>query len=415
LTLSDAVVGLDIGTSRIRAVIGEISDTGVLQITGVGTSSSNGLRKGVVVNIENTVRSISQAVEAAEMMSGIEVSRCMIGIGGTHIDGLNSRGVVAVTGKGRDNREIGQDDITRVIDAAKAVVIPMDRQVLHVIPQSYIVDEQKGVKDPRNMIGVRLESEVHIVTGSVTSVQNMVKCVNRASLNVDEYMLHALAAVKSVMTEEERELGSILIDLGGGTTDVLIMADGAPLLTAVIPAGGIQVTNDISIVKGISVETAERIKLDTGCCWLPLIEENEEVILPGVGGRPPVVIPRSEIAEIIQPRMAEIFSMVMEKISSVSKKRQLSGNVILTGGGALLPGVVELASEIFNTQAVRMGIPGNFGGLTGEYRSPDYATVLGLVLSASERRRVLEGESGPSDTQSRPVITRIRGWLKEFF
>jgi len=413
--LSDAVVGLDIGTSRIRAVIGEISDTGVLQITGVGTSSSNGLRKGVVVNIENTVRSISQAVEAAEMMSGIEVSRCMIGIGGTHIDGLNSRGVVAVTGKGRDNREIGQDDITRVIDAAKAVVIPMDRQVLHVIPQSYIVDEQKGVKDPRNMIGVRLESEVHIVTGSVTSVQNMVKCVNRASLNVDEYMLHALAAVKSVMTEEERELGSILIDLGGGTTDVLIMADGAPLLTAVIPAGGIQVTNDISIVKGISVETAERIKLDTGCCWLPLIEENEEVILPGVGGRPPVVIPRSEIAEIIQPRMAEIFSMVMEKISSVSKKRQLSGNVILTGGGALLPGVVELASEIFNTQAVRMGIPGNFGGLTGEYRSPDYATVLGLVLSASERRRVLEGESGPSDTQSRPVITRIRGWLKEFF
>jgi len=361
------------------------------------------------------VRSISQAVEAAEMMSGIEVSRCMIGIGGTHIDGLNSRGVVAVTGKGRDNREIGQDDITRVIDAAKAVVIPMDRQVLHVIPQSYIVDEQKGVKDPRNMIGVRLESEVHIVTGSVTSVQNMVKCVNRASLNVDEYMLHALAAVKSVMTEEERELGSILIDLGGGTTDVLIMADGAPLLTAVIPAGGIQVTNDISIVKGISVETAERIKLDTGCCWLPLIEENEEVILPGVGGRPPVVIPRSEIAEIIQPRMAEIFSMVMEKISSVSKKRQLSGNVILTGGGALLPGVVELASEIFNTQAVRMGIPGNFGGLTGEYRSPDYATVLGLVLSASERRRVLEGESGPSDTQSRPVITRIRGWLKEFF
>ncbi|MBN1616698.1 MAG: cell division protein FtsA [Spirochaetales bacterium] len=413
--MSDAVVGLDIGTSRIRAVIGEISDTGVLQITGVGTSSSNGLRKGVVVNIENTVRSISQAVEAAEMMSGIEVSRCMIGIGGTHIDGLNSRGVVAVTGKGRDNREIGQDDITRVIDAAKAVVIPMDRQVLHVIPQSYIVDEQKGVKDPRNMIGVRLESEVHIVTGSVTSVQNMVKCVNRASLNVDEYMLHALAAVKSVMTEEERELGSILIDLGGGTTDVLIMADGAPLLTAVIPAGGIQVTNDISIVKGISVETAERIKLDTGCCWLPLIEENEEVILPGVGGRPPVVIPRSEIAEIIQPRMAEIFSMVMEKISSVSKKRQLSGNVILTGGGALLPGVVELASEIFNTQAVRMGIPGNFGGLTGEYRSPDYATVLGLVLSASERRRVLEGESGPSDTQSRPVITRIRGWLKEFF
>jgi cell division protein FtsA len=409
------VVGLDIGTSRIRALIGEISDTGVFQITGVGTSPSTGLRKGVVVNIENTVRAIAQAVEAAEMMSGIEVTRCMIGIGGTHIDGLNSRGVVAVTGKGRDNREIGQEDINRVIDAAKAVVIPMDRQVLHVIPQSYIVDEQKGVRDPRNMIGVRLEAEVHIITGSVTSVQNMVKCVNRASLSVDEYMMHSLAAVKSVMTQEERELGSILIDLGGGTTDVLVMADGAPLLTAVLPVGGIQVTNDVSIVKGISVETAERIKLDAGCCWLPLIEENEEVILPGVGGRPPVVIPRAEICEIVQPRMAEIFTMVKEKIAPVTKSRQLSGNVILTGGGANLPGAVELACEIFGTQAVRIGIPGNFGGLTGEYRSPDYATVLGLVLAAYERRKEEIPETRPEETAAKPVIGRIRGWLKEFF
>lgn len=409
------MVGLDIGTSRIRALIGEISDTGVFQITGVGTSPSTGLRKGVVVNIENTVRAIAQAVEAAEMMSGIEVTRCMIGIGGTHIDGLNSRGVVAVTGKGRDNREIGQEDINRVIDAAKAVVIPMDRQVLHVIPQSYIVDEQKGVRDPRNMIGVRLEAEVHIITGSVTSVQNMVKCVNRASLSVDEYMMHSLAAVKSVMTQEERELGSILIDLGGGTTDVLVMADGAPLLTAVLPVGGIQVTNDISIVKGISVETAERIKLDAGCCWLPLIEENEEVILPGVGGRPPVVIPRAEICEIVQPRMAEIFTMVKEKIAPVTKSRQLSGNVILTGGGANLPGAVELACEIFGTQAVRIGIPGNFGGLTGEYRSPDYATVLGLVLAAYDRRKEEIPESRPEEATAKPVIGRIRGWLKEFF
>lgn len=413
--MSEVVVGLDIGTSRIRAVIGEISDTGVFQITGVGTSPSTGLRKGVVVNIENTVRAISQAIEASELMSGIEVDRCMIGIGGTHIDGLNSRGVVAVTGKGRDNREIGQEDINRVIDAAKAVVIPMDRQVIHVIPQSYIVDEQRGVKDPRNMIGVRLEAEVHIITGSVTSVQNLVKCVNRASLAVDEYMFHALAAVKSVMSEEERELGSILIDLGGGTTDVLIIADGAPLLTAVLPVGGIQVTNDISIVKGISVETAERIKLDAGCCWMPLIEENEEVILPGVGGRPPVVIPRSEICEIVQPRMAEIFGMVKDKISAVTKSRQLSGNVIITGGGALLPGIVELASEIFQTQAVRIGIPGNFGGLTGEYRSPDYATVLGLVLDAQERREAVPQENAPHERKMKPGLERIKLWFKEFF
>lgn len=413
--MSDVVVGLDLGTCRIRAVIGEYSASGVFQITGVGTSPSTGLRKGVVVNIENTVRAVSQAIEAAEMMSGIEVTHCMIGIGGTHLDGLNSRGVVAVTGKGRDNREIGQEDINRVIDAAKAVVIPMDRQVIHVIPQSYIVDEQRGVKDPRNMIGVRLEAEVHIITGSVTSVQNMVKCVNRASLSVDEYMFHALAAVKSVMTEEERELGSILIDLGGGTTDVIVMADGAPLLTAVLPVGGIQVTNDVSIVKGISVETAERIKLDAGCCWLPLIEENEEVILPGVGGRPPVVIPRSEICEIIQPRMAEIFSMIKDKTASVTRSRQLSGNLIITGGGALLPGVVELASEIFNTQAVRIGIPGNFGGLTSEYRSPDYATVLGLVLRSFERRSIEQPEQHSHERIEKPVIGRIKLWLKEFF
>ncbi len=413
--MSDVIVGLDIGTSRVRAIIGECAPGGVLEITGVGTSPSTGLRKGVVVNIENTVRAVAQAVEAAEMMSGVEATRCVIGIGGTHIDGLNSRGVVAVTGKGRDNREIGQEDINRVIDAAKAVVIPMDRQVIHVVPQSYIVDEQRGVKDPRNMIGVRLEAEVHIVTGSVTSVQNMVKCVNRANLAVDEYMLHALAAVRAVMTEEERELGSVLVDLGGGTTDVLVIADGAPLLTAVLPVGGIQVTNDISIVKGVSAETAERIKLDAGCCWLPLIEESEEVIIPGVGGRPPVVIPRSEICEIVQPRLAEILTMAREKVDSVSRTRQLSGNVVLTGGGALMPGVVELAGEIFGTQAVRIGVPGSFGGLTGEYRSPDYATVLGLVLDAHDRRKSAPVEEGAAEPGARPVVDRIKDWLKEFF
>lgn len=413
--MSEVVVGLDIGTSRIRAVIGEISEAGVFQITGVGTSPSTGLRKGVVVNIENTVRAVSQAVEAAEMMSGIEATRCLIGVGGTHIDGLNSRGVVAVTGKGRDNREIGSEDISRVIDAAKAVVIPMDRQVIHVIPQSYIVDEQRGVKDPRNMIGVRLEAEVHIITGSVTSVQNMIKCVNRASLAVDSYMFHGIAAVKSVMTPDEQELGSLLIDLGGGTTDVVVMADGAPLHTSVLPVGGIQVTNDISIVKGISVETAERIKLDAGCCWLPLIEENEEVLLPGIGGRPPVVIPRSEICEIIQPRMSEIFAMVNEKIAPVIKNHHLSGNIILTGGGANLPGVIELASEIFGTQAVRLGIPGNFGGLSGEYRSPEYATVIGLVLAAQESHATQISETRQGDAPAKSVKERIRGLLKEFF
>lgn len=413
--MSDVVVGLDIGTSRVRAVIGDVAENGVFQVTGVGTSPSTGLRKGVVVNIENTVRAISQAVEAAELMSGTEVSSCMVGVGGTHIDGLNSRGVVAVTSKGRDNRVIGPEDITRVIDAAKAVVIPMDRQVLHVIPQSYIVDDERGVRDPANMIGVRLEAEVHIVTASVTSIQNVVKCVNHASLSVDEYMLHSLASAKAVMSAEERELGSILIDLGGGTTDVLVIAEGAPLMTAVIPVGGIQVTNDISVVKGISLETAERIKLDAGCCWMDLIEDNEEVILPGVGGRPPIVIPRTEICEIIQPRMEEVFNIIRSKVDPVLKSRRLSGNVVITGGGAQLSGIVELASSIFNTQAVRIGIPGNFGGLIGEYRGPDYATVLGLVLAANERHSAVAREPRPAENVSSPWMGRFRDWLKEFF
>lgn len=409
------VVGLDIGSSRVRAVIGEISESSVFQITGVGTSPSLGLRKGVVVNIEKTVQAITQAIEAAELMAGAEAINCQIGIGGTHIDGLNSRGVVAVTGKGKDSREIGFDDITRVIDAAKAVVIPMDRQVIHVIPQSYIVDEQRGVKDPRNMIGVRLESEVHIITGSVTAIQNIIKCVNRSALMVDDYMYHALASVNSVMTEDERELGSVLIDIGGGVTDVIVMADGAPLLTAVIPVGGIQVSNDISIVKGISQETAERIKIEAGCCWEPLIEENEEVILPGVGGRPPVVIPRKELCEIIQPRMAELFTLVNEKISSLSKARYLSGNIVITGGASMLPGVIELASEIFNTQAVRIGIPSNFGGLTHEYRSPDYATVIGLVLASYEKYKKEEQLILNNEIDTTPFLLKVKNWFNDFF
>ncbi|ULQ60168.1 cell division protein FtsA [Brucepastera parasyntrophica] len=413
--MSDYVVGLDIGTSKVRAIIGEISDDGVFHVTGVGSSPSTGLRKGVVVNIENTVASISQAIETAEMMSGVEVTHCLIGVGGTHIEGINSRGVVAVSGRGRDNREIGKEDINRVIDAAKAIVIPMDRKMLHVVPQSYIVDDQKGIKDPRNMIGVRLEAEVHIITGSATSIKILENSVNRANLLIDAHMFNGLAAVKAVMTEEESELGSIMIDLGGGTTTVLVMAGGAPLYTAVLPVGGIQVTNDISIVKGISAETAEKIKVDEGCCWMPLIEENEEVLLPGVGGRPPLVIPRSEICEIIQPRMAEILTMVHEKIKGIIHSRPFSGNVVITGGGANLPGVVELASEIFDTQAIRIGFPGNYGGLTGDYRSPDYATVIGLFLTAYEQYSKQRTEQIHREYPAKTVSGRIKSWFKEFF
>lgn len=413
------VVGLDIGTTKVCAVIGERNENGHLEITGIGTSPSTGLRKGVVVNIEATLRSVSAAIEAAEMMSGREVHACWTGIGGAHIEGLNSRGVVAVTGKGKETREIGRDDVERVIEAARAVFIPLDRQILHVIPQSYIVDDQKGIRDPLDMIGVRLESEVHIVTGSVTSAQNLVKCVNRAGFKVNDLILQSLAAARSVLTAEERELGVALVDLGGGTTDVLVFHEGSPFFTATIPVGGTQVTSDLSILKNLAFETAERIKRDAGCCWEPMLEGEDDVIVPGVGGRPPQPIPRQDICRIVQPRLEEILLLAKEKIEKLALARPLGGGVVLTGGGSQLVGVAELATRIFR-MPVRVGVPMSVGGLEAEYRSPAYATAVGLVLEGADRDAP-KAASGAAEPRSRekpqsPLFGKLADWLKkEFF
>ncbi|GHV17489.1 cell division protein FtsA [Spirochaetia bacterium] len=414
------IVGLDIGTTKVCAVIGERSENGVLEITGVGTSPSTGLRKGVVVNIEATLKSVVAAIEAAEMMSGQDVASCWTGIGGSHIDGINSRGVVAVTGKNRETREIGKEDLARVLEAARAVVIPMDRQVLEVIPQSYIVDDQKGVRDPLDMIGVRLEAEVHIITCSVTSAQNLIKCVNRAGLRVNDLVLQSLAAGRATLTEEERELGVALVDLGGGTTEVMVYSQGTPYSTTTIPAGGSQVTNDISIVRGIAYDTAEKIKVEAGCCWEELLDGDEEVLVPGVGGRPLQTIPRLQILEIIRPRMEEIFKMVQENLDKLALSRPLGGGIVLTGGGAQLTGVAELASHIFKLP-VRIGNPLPLGGLVEEYRSPVYATAVGLVLEGDsrERRSTVErggGEPVPREKGQAPLLSRLADWVKrEFF
>jgi cell division protein FtsA len=371
----------------------------------------------VVVNIEATLKSVASAIEAAEMMSGREAHACWTGIGGSHIDGINSRGVVAVTGKNRETREIGNDDINRVLEAARAVVIPMDRQVLEVIPQTYIVDDQKGIRNPLDMIGVRLESEVHIITCSVTSAQNLIKCVNRAGFRVNDLILQTLAAGRSTLTEEEKELGAALIDLGGGTTDVMVYSQGAPYSTITIPAGGAQVTSDISILKNISFENAERIKLDAGCCWEDLLEGDGEIIVPGVGGRPPLPIPKSQILGIIRPRMEEIFTMVKEKLDKLALTRPLGGGIVLTGGGSQLPGAAELAFHIFKLP-VRVGCPLPVGGLVEEYRNPVYAAAVGLVLEGASR----EGKTGDgTEIRSRekgqtPLFSKLAEWLrKEFF
>ncbi|ADK80678.1 cell division protein FtsA [Sediminispirochaeta smaragdinae] len=411
MPVDDMIVGLDIGTTKVCAVIGEFDENNRLQITGVGTSPSEGLRRGVVINIESTMRSVTSAIEAAEMMSGREVLHLVTGIAGAHIEGINSRGVVAVTGKGR---EINREDIGRVIDAAKAIVIPMDREVIHVIPQEFVVDDQGGIKDPLDMIGIRLEAEVHIVTGSVTSAQNLLKCVNRAGFRVKDIVLQPLAAAGAVLTEEEKEMGVLLIDLGGGTTDILVYIDGAPYHTNVLALGGGQVTSDLSFMLKIPNEAAERIKRESGVCYLPLVDKDEDVVIRGIGGWPSVTVQRREVCKIIQPRMAEIYNLVKEQLMKKDYLRHLGGGVVLTGGGAMIPGAAELAQEIFGRRA-RVGVPTKLGGLSDVYQTPIYSTAVGLVLYEAAQ---IQSEGGASVSPRRSgsgMMAKLKNWMKEFF
>jgi cell division protein FtsA len=405
------IVGLDIGTSKVSAVIGEFDGSGALVITGLGTSPSFGLRLGVVVNIESTLKSVAAAIEAAELMSGREVSGVFTGIAGNHIEGINSRGVVAVTGKGG---EITKTDMDRVIEAARAMAIPMDREVIHVIPQEFIVDGQRGIRNPLDMIGVRLEAEVHIITGSVTSAQNLVKCVNRAGFKVENIVLESLAAAKAVLSNEEKDLGSLLIDLGGGTTDVLVYMDGSPYFTNVISMAGDSITRDISYMLKIPLETAEKIKKEAGCCYYALVEEGEEILVPAFGSWPPAVLARKDLCGIIQPRVTEIFSEVRKKIDAKGFTNRLNGGVVLTGGGALLPGVVELAQDIFGP-AARVGIPTRLGELSSEFQSPDFASGVGLVMSGAEYMNPGGLDPSGRERSTGGFFPSVRQWFKNFF
>jgi len=413
------ITSLDIGSTYVRAIIGEYDENNKLKIIGCGTRPSTGLRKGVVVNIEATLRAIKAAIEDAEMMSGIEAADCWTGIGGNHINGLNSRGVVGVTGKKKNTREISYEDVERVIEAAKAVVIPTDRQILEVIPQSYKIDDQKGIRNPIDMMGVRLEADVHIITCTVTGAQNLIRCVNRAGFRVNDLVLQTLAAGHAVLTPDEIELGVALIDIGGGTTDTLVYVEGSPYSTYTIPAGGTQVTSDISILRNISLDNAEKIKIDAGCCWEGMLDQRETVIIPGVGGRPPMTIPRSQILSIIKPRMEEIFRLVKQHLDSLNLSRSLGGGVVLTGGGAQLAGVVELANNVLKLPA-RLGSPlqtGKLSGLVEEYRIPSYATVIGLLLEGEKRAGLdpKENISEKGNKEKTNLIEKIKVWLKEEF
>lgn len=384
--MSEIIVGLDIGTSKIRAVVAERLLSGALQVTGVGVSDSEGLRRGDVVNIEKTVEGIKQAVESAEFMSGSEVSECIVSIGGTHIEGINSTGVVPIADKGKKEREVDAADIANVIRSAQAVELANDREFIHVVSQTYSVDSQKNILDPTNMIGVRLEANIHIITGSGNAIQKIVQCVERSNLKVASIMCQSLCAMKSVMSKDESELGSILIDIGGATTNVIVMKNAAPLMTFTIGVGGINLTKDLATVEGIAFDTAEKIKIKNGCCFLDLVDTDDEVLIAGMGGKAPIKIFRSKIAEILQYRMQELFLIIKDRIEQKIKLSSLNGSIILCGGTSLLSGVIELASSVFNFTTVRLGIPSMMGGLTGEYRSPEFAVVLGLLMERNEQK-----------------------------
>lgn len=407
LKKNSIVVGLDIGTTKVCVVIGEMTEQGV-EIIGVGSHASQGLRKGVVINIEATVSSLKRAVEEAGLMAGCEIHTVFTSISGGHIKAFNSHGIVAVK-----NKEVTQRDLQRVIDAARAVAIPMDRDVLHVLPQDYIIDEQDGIREPLGMSGVRLEAKVHIVTGAATSAQNIVKCCNRTGLNVAEIVLAPLAAAEAVLTDEERELGVTLVDIGGGTTDVAIYHDGTVKHTGVIGIGGNHVTNDIAAGLRTPFNDAERIKQRHGYAKAAMVAGDERVEVPGVAGKGPNSVSRQILCEIIEPRLDEIFELVQKEIAKSGFEGSLASGLVITGGSMLLPGAVEMAERCFGLP-VRLGVPAHVAGLVDIIGNPTYATGVGLVLYGMKR-----GERGAYRMRDDKILSKVKhrmsDWLSDFF
>lgn len=406
------IAGLDIGTTKIVAIIAEPDDDGSLRVLGVGKSPSLGLRRGVVVNLEKTIRSIEDALDAAERLAGVEVGAVFAGIAGDHIRSINSRGVIAVSRKGN---EITKADVERVIDAAKAIALPMDREIIHIIPQEFIVDDQPGIKDPVGMAGVRLEGEIHIITGAVTSAQNIYKSVQRAGVEVQDLVLQPLATSYAVLSEDEKELGVAVLDLGGGTADLAVFYDGSIRHTAVIGLGGENVTNDVAIGLRTPRDQAERIKIEHGVALQAMVQAEERIEVPGVGGRSSREVSRDVLAAIIEPRMEEIFQLTMREIQRSEYAELLTTGLVLTGGGAMLDGACELAEQVFDLP-VKLGIPTGVAGLAEEVSTPVYATAVGLLQYAMKEgigrgRRILATGGGLFDT----ILNRMRRWIDEFF
>ncbi|MBW1670107.1 MAG: cell division protein FtsA [Deltaproteobacteria bacterium] len=398
------IVGLDIGTTKICAVVGESNEKGS-EIIGVGTYPSVGLRKGVVVNIDNTVDSIQRAIEEAELMAGCEIGSVFIGIAGSHIKGFNSHGVIAVKGQ-----EVSQEDVDRVIDAARAVAIPLDREVIHILPQEYIVDEQGGILDPVGITGVRLEAKVHIVTGAVTAAQNLIKCANRAGLDVVDIVFQPLASAEAVLTQEEKDLGVALVDFGGGTTDLALFTESAIKHTAVLGLGGNNLTNDIAVGLRTPSKEAEQIKIRNGSCINSMVDKDQMIEVPGVGGRKPRLLSRHILSEILEPRVEEIFTLIDQEIERTELKELLASGIVITGGSALLSGIAEIADQVFQLPT-RVGFPRRISGLVDVVNGPMFATAVGLVLYGMEHQSQKKFRIRDGNIFNR-VTLRMKSWFK---
>ncbi|HEB97027.1 MAG TPA: cell division protein FtsA [Sedimenticola thiotaurini] len=402
------IVGLDIGTSKVVAIVGELKPDDEIEIIGIGSHPSRGLKKGVVVNIESTVQSIQRAVEEAELMAGCQIHSVHAGIAGSHIRSLNSHGIVAIK-----DREVTHGDVERVIDAARAVAIPADQKILHILPQEFIIDEQEGIKEPVGMSGVRLEARVHMVTGAVSAAQNIVKCVRRCGLEVDDLILEQLASSYSVLSDDEKELGVCLVDIGGGTTDIAVFTDGSIRHTAVIPIAGDQVTNDIAVALRTPTQHAEEIKIKYACALTQLAASDETIEVPSIGDRPARRLSRQTLAEVVEPRYEELIGLIQAELRRSGFEDLIAGGVVLTGGSSKMEGLIELAEEIFH-MPVRLGMPRYVTGLVDVVRNPIYATGVGLLLFGYHNRRSRLQEL-PSGHGVKAIWERMKSWFQGNF
>lgn len=400
------IVGLDIGTSKVVAIVGSLSPDGSLEIVGTGMHQSTGMKKGVVVNIESTVHSIQRAIEEAELMAGCHIHSVYAGIAGSHIRSLNSHGIVAI----RD-REVNSLDVDRVIDAARAVAIPADQEILHVLPQEFIIDNQEGVREPLGMSGVRLEAKVHLVTCAANAAQNIKKCIRRCGLEVEDIILEQLASSYAVLTEDEKQLGVCLVDIGGGTTDIAIFTDGAIRHTGVIPIAGDQVTNDVAMALRTPTPHAEDLKIKYACALANLAGPEESIKVPSVGDRPPRDLSRQALAEVVEPRYEELFTLVQAELRRSGFEDLVAAGIVLTGGTAKMEGVVELAEEIFH-MPVRLGAPNSVAGLTDIVNNPIHSTGVGLLQYGMQQQRDGGAKVQRAEPAGESFLDRMKSWFQ---